>query len=282
MAAASFTKAQAKALCDNKEYDVFLKSISPKLNQLTGVELKDLVDYSRKLRDQWRDVARKQRRSTQSAKGQRQTIANARSADKAALFEQVHNAFNERLKDVQTGAVEIPKGQRPASVPRKDRKIVTRAVRSVNKTRLKDAKQEINKARRILEKTTQPQQESEIATSNSKAPAKKPSPKKAALKSAPAKVAVKKAAVKKASASKSRSKKLAKRAEIQSTIAGSSNVATQAPKPSAGGVPSKKARNRNLNAIASKNRTKVGGSTRIKAHVSSAGRRNQSRRDAKN
>lgn len=85
------------------------------------------------------------------------------------------------------------------------------------------------------------------------------------------------------SAAKTRRDRLAKRAAIQATVPGSAAIATKTPKAAkGGGAPSKNTRNRELNAMASQTRTKIGGSISIKAHVASAGRRNQSRRDAKN
>ena len=95
------TRDQAKALSTKSDLELYDAAQPPRLTNLTKAELKDLVKRSRELRDKLLDVKRKQIRSKQSKTGQRGTDANARSAEKARLYSEVHDVFVARLAAIE-------------------------------------------------------------------------------------------------------------------------------------------------------------------------------------
>jgi D-Tyr-tRNAtyr deacylase len=267
----AYTRNQAKALCTAAELTVFDKSQAKMLKQLSDVQVKSLVVRSRTLRDKWRDVSRDQKRTTQTAKGQRQTLENARSADKAALFEQVHQAFVQRLADIEAGKAKAPAGVKMKVIPKKVRATSGRAARAEVKDQLDQARDDANA--KLLEN----ERSSKVASSKKKPAkkiAKKPTTKKASSS--------KKAPV----ISKNRKKRLALQEEIRAAnpATGTAIRETSHDKKAPDAVPPKtqiQARNRAPHAAASQKRVARGGGTRVKAHISSANKRSQSRRDSK-
>jgi hypothetical protein len=290
----------AKSLCTADEFKLYELSQPAKLKGLTAVELRGLVVRSRTLRDKWTDVSRGQRRATQAAKARRQSDENARSLQKSELFSQIHDAFVNFQKTAQSGEVNLASGSKPVNVPRQDRKIVNRAVRSIVQGELDQTKGKINRSKRASESPagksvkTKASPAAKSTAAKSVSPASKTANKStettAAKAAAKGKTAAGPAVKKKPTAAKAprvtaaRKKALAKRAEIAS----SSQVKTSAASKEAGGskvagVPkvATAARNRNLHAKASASRVARGGATRIQGHVSAKGKRSQARRDSK-
>lgn len=278
----------AKTLLTAAEFKLCEMAQSAQIAKLSERELNDAVKRSRTMRDKWRDVSRTQRRSTQTAQGSRRTDANARSDEKAALLAEVHQAFVDRQNSLREGGSPVAaSGPKPVDVPKKDRKIVTRAVRSIVKGELKRTKISINRVKggRTTAQTTAGDSPKEsAASSKSSGTAKAVAQKKKPIASRATKKAVKpKAPV----VSKSRKKQLAKRAEISaskpaSTSAGKPKTATAA---STKGLPGKAAlvsSNRSLSAKATQARLARGGGKRVQGHVSAVGKRSQARRDGKN
>lgn len=105
----NFNRDRAKVLSTARELELFDNARPPRLNKLTEAELKDMVKHSRTLRDKLRDVKHKQTRSKQSMVAQRGTDANARSAEKAQLYSEVHDVFVARLADVLAGGANTAK-----------------------------------------------------------------------------------------------------------------------------------------------------------------------------
>lgn len=96
----NFNRNQAKTLSNAKELELFDSARPPLLNRLTITDLKRLVRRSRNLRDKLKDVKRGQVRTAQAKKGQRGANAATRSAEKARLFSDVHDAFAMRLENL--------------------------------------------------------------------------------------------------------------------------------------------------------------------------------------
>jgi hypothetical protein len=268
----------AKLLCEGDEFQLYEMSQKRKLESLTEVELAAAVTRSRTLRDKWQDVSRAQRRSVQSAQGARQTSANARSEEKAAMFADIHQLFVARQQAVQSNQVSVPAGKRPLKVARQDRKIVHRAERSVVRGELKKTKNAANRAARAKEPsaatTDAAPPEASSATPSSAAPKKSP----ASRQTKGAKKTVKS---KGASLAKARTKRLAKKAArpvAQSTPTSASKSKSKSPKGTSSIAAS---RNPNLSAKTTKNIIASGGGKRLQAHVSSVGKRTQARRDSK-
>ena len=268
----------AKALCTADEFKLYEAAQPKKLATLSAVQLRGLVSRSRTPRDKWRDLARGQRRSSQAAKGRRQTEQNARSDAKAQLFAETHQIFADKLKAVEQGQVKVPAGTKPLAVKRADRRIVTRAVRSVVKDQLDRTSRKINRSSSSRRSTkAAPGAKSipvvETAVPAATAPAKKPAAKKKVVKksSLPA-------------LTKARKKKLAELAQVPApqpagTPGGSKRRRTPAASAETKSITA--SRNRPAKAKASESRIARGGGTRVKGHVSAAGKRSQARRDSK-
>lgn len=286
MASISFTTATAKSLCTDDEFQLFQLAQPRKLASLSEVELNDLVVRSRTARNKWRDQSRTQRRKSQAVKGQRQTDENARSKQKTELLAEIHQVFVDRQKEVKTGKADVPKGKRPATVPRSDRKIVHRVVRSTNRENLAAEKRGRNRTAKKSESATA---NSDSAAAGSKSTTKKTATKKAAVK----KTVAKKPAVKKASPKKTAAKKTPVRSAARERILQQQQAAEtkadsvtnarthQKPKAADLSKAAQKKLNRPAKAIASKSRVARGGGTRIQGHVSASGKRSQARRDSK-
>lgn len=311
-----YTRNQAKALCDRSELTLFDEAQPKKLNKLTLVELQDRVSRSRVLRDKWRDVARKQKRSSQARKGHRQTAENARSKDKAQLMAEIHQAFTDRMAAAQAETVQVPMGEKEKIVPRKDRKIVNRAVRSVVRGTLDDVRGEIGKQstkRKAAKSAQHTKVSTKVAATGSRKTAVssktgtaaaaehsgKQSPKstKKTAKKKTAKAASKQtsAATKQATSAKATKKKPPQISKARKQALARQEAAAQASSRAAlaglsadaladAKIPTKAQRtahNRVPRAIATKSRKAVGGSRRLTAHVAATNRRSQARRDAK-
>jgi hypothetical protein len=296
MSSMTFDAETAKSLLTNEELQLYQHAQSDRLPSLTQNEIKDLVSRSRTARNKWRDVSRSQRRSTQSDRGHRQTAENARSKDKALLLSEVHQAFVDRRKAIDSGQATAKTGNTFSDPPRSDRKIVTRAVRSVTRNLLKDKKRKINKKARANESNenetssianTKPNnQRGENAkmkkptSKTSKTAKASPSTRKSSSKKAPKTKSTKKPVV-----TKARKKMLAQQAEQakKDSVTMKASVPQAKPELEASVTQSaKSARNRKMHARATENRKKIGGtSTRIKGHVSARGKRDQARRDSK-
>ena len=282
----AFTRTQAKALCNSPELDMFDKSRPKLLKQLTAAEVKSLVNRSRKLRDKWREVSQRQTRNTQAAKGQRHTEDNARSADKAALFEQVHQAFVKRMEAVEAGKTTATPGEKVKPVPKPLRAKANRAARTIVQDKLDSARDKANA------KLTEANRAAVAEREAAKQPPPKPlaaqaknSPDPLAAKPAPRKPTKKTNTSKKASLiTKSRKKRLQKKEEILAENPDMVTMARPAKNAVAGAAPPKSqtnAHNRTPHAIASQKRVARGGGTRLQGHVSSVNKRSQSRRDSK-
>jgi hypothetical protein len=155
-----------------------------KLEKLTLVELRDLVTRSRTARDKWRDVGLEQKRTTQAQKGHRQNAENARSEDKARLLDEVHQQFVNRLEEISQGQTNVEPGKKASKSPRRDRKIETRAERSVTREILTEEKRKTNRKASAQEKKLDASNEattpknSRPASAANKPTASKPSAKK--------------------------------------------------------------------------------------------------------
>jgi hypothetical protein len=293
MSKMTFNADAAKSICTAAEFKIYEQAQPKQLESLTIVQLKSLVTRSRTARDKWRDVSRGQKRTSQATKGHRQTADNARSKDKALLLTEVHQAFVDRLQAVENNQATAKQGDKEPVFARSDRKIVHRAVRSINREILKDEKRKINKAakKKASKKkaAATKQAASEVKPSASK---KASTPKTTTKKATAKKVTAKKVTAKKA-ASKSRATKkpvvtaarkraLALKAESQNSDSTNENGTSTEPKLGASMTnAANAARNRPIQAKSSKGRIQRGGGTRIKGHISSAGKRSQGRRDSK-
>ncbi|HMO14378.1 MAG TPA: hypothetical protein PKD64_11430 [Pirellulaceae bacterium] len=273
---------KAKSLCTADEFKMYEQSRTPQLSKLTVVQLKELVVRSRTARDKWRDVARTQRRSSQSVKGHRDSDENARSKEKQLLFTEIHQTFVDRLAAVEAGSVSVPRGKKEQVVHRADRKVVHRVERAITKKQLKGVKRAINKKAKSSEQITEDQvasthgQVTKTAsnakqTSKSANKSKKQSAKKASAKTSKTTPVV----------TKARKRRLAKIEAAELTQAARSvKKADRTPKAQ---TLKQSTKSQKIAVKANVSRTNVinSGSTKVKSHISSAGKRSQARRDSK-
>lgn len=276
-------KALAKSLLDRDEKVLFDVAAGTRLSKLTLLELQDYVGRSRQTRDKWSDLVKKQRRASQQKAGQRQSTENARSEQKSQLLGQVHQAFVDRLAAVQAGSAEVPTSTKTTPIPRKTRKVINQSDRAVTRKKVAQVQ-----AALVVE-----QREASKVATRDRASAKSP-PRSEAIKAAP--VAPKKAAQPKSAKTARTSKSVAAAAAAKKSRARTAKLAGTSGKPVMPAVSSKApvrqpdsqglskaqiASNQKLHAKATKSRVAAGGTTKIKAHVAAANRRQQSRRDGR-
>jgi hypothetical protein len=127
----AFTKLQAKSILDKSEFALYAVATGTRLQKLTKAEVDDYVVRSRTARDKWIDLSKKQRRTSQAKAGQRQTTDNSRSEQKAALLQEIHQAFIDRQSAVTAGKVQVAAGVKATPIARRTRKVINRVDRAV-------------------------------------------------------------------------------------------------------------------------------------------------------
>ena len=98
------TLIQARKLLTAAELEVFVASRAQALTGLTPVQLRGKLKRARTLRDKYRDLLQRQKLATRDRAGTklgRSGAANARTAEKAALFADVLESFTRRLAQVE-------------------------------------------------------------------------------------------------------------------------------------------------------------------------------------
>jgi hypothetical protein len=132
--------ARAKTLCSASELALVKSSARQEIAKLSAPKLRLSVERARKLRDKWRDQANAQRRKSQKELGARETDGNARTAEKAQLFDEVLERFTARLATMDT--TEIASKPR-AGAKRFARSQSHRATRAELRGSLQEAKREL-------------------------------------------------------------------------------------------------------------------------------------------
>ena len=98
---------QARRLCSAAELRVVAASRRASLAALTPARLRQKIAVARKLRDKWRDQARRQRRARQGtarARGAASAAQETRTRRKAQLFQETLARFEKRLAAVEKAA----------------------------------------------------------------------------------------------------------------------------------------------------------------------------------
>jgi hypothetical protein len=128
---------RAKALCNATELALVASSAPRAISKLSASKLRFSVEQARKLRDKWRDQSDAQRRKSQKKLGARGTDDNARSIEKAQLFDEVLGRFAARLAASDSaGTVSKPR----AGAKRTERNRSHRATRANVRGSLQEAK----------------------------------------------------------------------------------------------------------------------------------------------
>lgn len=115
------TLAKAKELCTAAEHRIVKSSHPREIIGLTAARLREKIALARKLRDKWRDEARRQRRESrgkQRARGSRAATDNRRTVLKATIFDETLARFTTRLAELE-GVIAAPKKQRAKKAAKK-------------------------------------------------------------------------------------------------------------------------------------------------------------------
>lgn len=96
------TKKHLRKLCTTAELAILENSLSSKLEKLGSSELKKFIKLARKLRDKNRDLYQRQTLDSRGAdKHIKVSALNARTKEKAAVFDTALKAFEARLSKVE-------------------------------------------------------------------------------------------------------------------------------------------------------------------------------------
>lgn len=262
----AITAARAKQICTKAELDLVLQSTTKHIGNLDSKQLKSALRRSRTLRDKWRDLTHSQTRDTKATSPEKLGEANARSSEKATLFDETLSRFQKRLSKLEAEATKAAPTKKAAST------VDHRADRAAIRETL-SAKTELLNASAAAANNG--------AATNGAATKTAPVKKKAAAKtdaggnSSPAK----KTATKKKATSKLPTRKpkpVAVDGLAAAQLAADQPLATSDKLTGAAGK-------RNLKAKTKAKATAVArsGAPRIQGHVSSQGRRNQAKRNAR-
>ena len=103
----AYNRNHARALCTESEFRLFCASLSDEITAHTRAQLRSKIERSRKLRDKYRDLFKRQRltnrKLTGSKKGHR-LDSNARTGDKAKLFSEALARFENRVEKLDAAA----------------------------------------------------------------------------------------------------------------------------------------------------------------------------------
>jgi hypothetical protein len=103
----AFNRNHARPLCTAAEFQLFTASLADQIGALTPAQLRSKIQRARNLRDKYRDLLKRQRLAnrerTGTKKGQRMET-NARTADKAKLFDEVLGRFQTRASKLAATA----------------------------------------------------------------------------------------------------------------------------------------------------------------------------------
>jgi hypothetical protein len=299
----TISPARAKKLCNASELELVKASGRSEIGKLSAARLKQKVTRARKLRDKWRDQATRQRRATQSRQQARGTDDNARSAEKADLFDEVLNRFSSQLEKIEAdgGGKVGPRRQ----TPRKSRTVEHRETRAATRKSLEETRQELDSkpaSRKPASKKSGAKSTSRKSTSRkstgqksegTKAVARKSASKKVAGKKATRKAAVKNAEpapssddaqpsensppeVARRSSSTSRPQSKRRKTAARETLTRSLEGGSKAQ-----GLKVTRKSQLKSSTAAKKNRVKTGGHIRTQKHLSATNKRRQARRDSR-
>jgi hypothetical protein len=250
----AITSARAKQICTKAELDLVLQSTTKHIGNLDSKQLKSAVRRSRTLRDKWRDLTNSQTRDTKATSPETLGEANARSSEKATLFDETLARFEKRLSKLEAESTKAAPAKKPAPA------VNHRADRAAIRETLSAKTDALNAPAAVATDTAVKKSTPVKKKAAAKATAKKAS----AKKKAPAKISTRKP------------KPVAVDGLAAAKLAADQPLATSDKLTGAAGK-------RNLKAKTDAKATAVArsGAPRIQGHVSSQGRRNQAKRNAR-
>jgi hypothetical protein len=113
----AYDRRTARALCTAAELELVAASFEPDAGRLSDARLKSAVARARRLRDKYRDLLRRQRLATRARTGSKvgaRPGTNARTAQKARLFEETLARFARALESRAAAARRAARPRRPA------------------------------------------------------------------------------------------------------------------------------------------------------------------------
>lgn len=116
------TRAQARQLTTDTEQKLVDESFHPQVRELTEAELRRRIDRTRRLRDKYQDLGRRQHKSTkrgQAAAGRPRETANLRTDRKVTLLTQTLERFEKRLSGLQAQEAAAEKAKARSGSARK-------------------------------------------------------------------------------------------------------------------------------------------------------------------
>lgn len=145
----TMTVAQAKAICTSVELQLVRLSMPREVVKLDARQLAAKLIRCREVRDKWRDLAKRQTRTTKVKTPQALGKANQRSADKARLFAETLARYESQWQAVRSdspkrASPKNPKIAKPASTPKRHRSAGHRAARATVRAKLSNETAERN------------------------------------------------------------------------------------------------------------------------------------------
>lgn len=278
--------AQARQICTPAELDLVLQSTTRQIGSLDPKQLRASIRRARTLRDKWRDRAAAQTRDTKNRNPEKLGEANARSNDKAQLFDEALSRFEKRLSRVDGASGGSAAKAKPAKSVRTSEHRAERA--STRSTLGKQSKKlSTNGAASASTAATSPSTASAAVTADHNGAAKPSSKPTTAKKGATSKVSAKRKGPPK--------RKAPPRSGSRSTTALPAAAAAVAPGLAAaamaagrdgaeGGAQAggkAKKRNPQANATLKSTAVKPAGGHRMTGKVASPGRRSQAKRGSR-
>jgi hypothetical protein len=135
----AYNRNQARPLLTKQELDLFEASLSDRIGSLSAVQLRAKIDRARGLADKYRDLFRRQARSTRQKTGTGRGAsgaANERTDKKARIFGEALDRFETQLAKVEAKKAAAGRRKTPptrASARASSKKVDTRADRRTSR-----------------------------------------------------------------------------------------------------------------------------------------------------
>jgi len=263
----AISAARARQICTQSELNLVLQSTTKNIGQLDSKQLKASIRRARTLRDKWRDLAHSQTRDTKSTNPDKLGEANARSSEKGELFDEVLQRFEKRLAKLDDAATKVAKS--------------TKTTRSAKPSAAVDHRADRAEIRSVLNEKTDVLNAPSKKTAIKKAVANKPPTKKATGKKTNTQAAPTAAETNGAIGKPTVKKPRRKTAAANNGAAAAALAAERSPVQSDSLTGADKKRNLKAKTVAKATAVQRSGAPRIEGHISSQGRRNQAKRNAR-
>lgn len=260
--------AQARLICTKAELEIVIPSTTKEIGSLDAKQLQALIRRARTARDKWRDLKADQTRDIKVTDPGRLETANARSAEKAQLFDEVLGRFEKRLSKLEPG--------KSAAAP-----AAAKATKSVRNAEHRQTRSQVRGE--LIAKTETLNAKAKPAATTPAATKAKPAP----AEKQTAKPAKSKPVAKKATSKKPPKRKTAPKPQLPPPATGippaegvvaASMAAGHSLAGNAHMTQGEKKRNLKATTAAKASQISRSGSPQIHGHIAAQGRRNQAKR----